>query len=297
MKLRNPLITNKLRKFYFKHFWKHREVKEYLLEHYKLDVSLRTLKRWKNNLKDPYWVHPQEPSPPVPKTAASQEQLNIITNFRKKTGYGPLIIKKVYNFDFSESTIKRIIKTNELSRGSKIENMRIHWVKWQRNHPNSLWQMDGTKSEEGHWILPIIDDCARYCIGLDKFKTISTKTVISYLEKLISKHDKPREILTDNGTEFGGIWKNSSEFDNWCNKKGIKHIRSRAHKPTTAGKVERFHGTLKTELPYCDYDLELFRYRYNHIRPHRSLYMKTPAEVYFSIQILINGVNFKQTKW
>jgi len=25
-------------------------------------------------------------------------------------------------------------------------------------------------------------------------------------------------------------------------------------------------------------------YRYNHIRPHRSLFMKTPVEVYFDLQ-------------
>lgn len=168
----------------------------------------------------------------------------------------------------------------------------IHWVKWQRDHPDSLWQMDGSKLSNGNWILPIIDDCSRYNIGLKQFKSITTKNVIDFLEELILIHDKPREILIYNGTEFGGIWKNNSTFDKWCKNQDIKHIRSRIHKPTTAGKLERFHGTHKGDIPYCENDYELSRYIYNHIRPHRSLHMKTPAEIYFSIQIRIKGVRF-----
>ena len=79
--------------------------------------------------------------------------------------------------------------------------------------------------------------------------------------------------------------------------KRIKHIRSRVHKPTTAGKVERFHQTVQNELPYCNNDFEMFRYRYNHIRPHGSLHMKTPAEVYFSLQIRIYGNQINEKKW
>ena len=64
----------------------------------------------------------------------------------------------------------------------------------------------------------------------------------------------------------------------------IKNVRFHCHKPTTMGKVERFHQTVTQELPYCNGDYELFRYRYNHIRPHMSLHYKTPAEVYFDLQ-------------
>ncbi|MFH1682625.1 MAG: DDE-type integrase/transposase/recombinase [Candidatus Woesearchaeota archaeon] len=229
--------------------------------------------------------------------AVNRRNTRRVVEFRKKTGWGAPIIKNVFKFECSESTIKRIIKSKGLSRGSKIENRRIHWVKWQRDHPDSLWQMDGSKLPDDSWILPVLDDCSRYCIGLKRFKTLTTRIVINYLEQLFKIHGLPREILTDNGTEFGGIWRNSSEFDRWCEKKGIRHIRSRIHKPTTAGKVERFHGTHKGDILYCNGDYELFRYRYNQIRPHRSLHMKTPAEVYFSLQIRINGVKFNQSKW
>lgn len=297
MKLKNSLITDKLRIFYFENKWSHKEVQCYLIEHYSVSVCIRTLKYWKKYLNEPLWQHPKLSKPPIPKRAINKQNRNRIIEFREKTGWGAFPIKHVFKLKCSESTIRRLIKSKGLSRGSKIENMRIHWVKWQRDHPDSLWQMDGSKLPNGKWILPIIDDCSRYNIGMRKFKTITTRIVTNFLEELMGVHGRPREILTDNGSEFGGMWKNNSTFDKWCNEQGIKHIRSRVHKPTTAGKIERFHGTHKAEISYCNEDYELFRYRYNHIRPHRSLHMKTPAEVYFSLQIRINGVGFYQSKW
>ncbi len=125
---------------------------------------------------------------------------------------------------------------------------------------------------------------------------MTTKGVINYLEKLFLIHGKPRELLTDNGIEFGGTSKNS-EFDKWCEKQGIKHLRTKISKPTTTGKVERHHATFKRDIVFAKEDIQLFLYRYNHIRPHRSLHMKTPADIYFDISIRIKGTGFKQGKW
>lgn len=296
MKLKNQLITKRLHIFYYKNKWNHKEVQTYLAENYNISVCIRTLKYWKKKIKDPSWKHPTITKPPVPSRALQEKELRKIIMLRKITGWGAIILKNIFKLECSESTIKRIIKVNGLSRGSKIENQRIHWVKWQRDHPDSLWQMDAHKDEEGNWLLPVIDDCSRYCIGIGKFKTLTTAIVTSYLEDLFKIHGVPRELLTDNGVEYGGVSKNS-EFDKWCKKLGIKHIRSRVHKPTTTGKIERHHLTYKNEISYCNNDIELFRYRYNQIRPHRSLHMKTPAEVYFDLQIRINGMKFIHSKW
>ncbi len=297
MKLKNKQILDELRKFYFRHQWTHKEVQQYLRDHYGIDLSTRTLKRWKQSLvKDPFWSGPCQPSA-VPVTKVLRCHIERIIRFREKTGYGPLILKHVFPFGFSESTYKRIIKANGLSRGSKMENIRVHWVKWQREHPDSLWQLDGSQNEDGTWTLPVIDDCSRYCIGIKKVMTQTTAEITAFLEELFKIHGIPREILTDNGSEFGGTSKNS-EFDEWCERWRIKHIRSRIHKPTTVGKVERHHLTLQQEISFCKGDLELFRYRYNHIRPHRSLNMKTPAQVYFDLQKRIKMSEPKpQERW
>ena len=112
---------------------------------------------------------------------------------------------------------------------------------------------------------------------------MTTANVIAVLEEAIAMHGKPREILTDNGPEFGGTSKDS-EFDKWCEKQGIIHIRSGVHKPTTVGKISAIQQTIKRELPNWNNDLELWRYQYNHERPHQSLHLLTPAVVYFQFR-------------
>ena len=183
----------------------------------------------------------------------------------------------------SPSTVKRMIRSSGLSRGSKMEGTKLKWVRFERPDPNYMWQMDGDQNDDGTWRVPVIDDCSRYCLVVPEIKQNTTKAMIEILEGLITIHDKPKQILTDNGPEFGGTSKDS-DFDKWCNKKGIQHIRSGVHKPTTVGKVSAIQKTIETELPYCNNDLELWRYRYNHERPHESLRGLAPAVVYFEFK-------------
>lgn len=292
MKLKHLLLLQDLKRKYYFLCWTHADVQQYLKADYNVVVSKRTLKRWKKRMLDSAWEGPTRPVPPPQKALSADKEYQVI-RIRRITGWGSYMFRELYGV--SESTCKRIIKRHGLSRGSKIENRRIHWVKWQRRHPDSLWQVDSWQLRDGSWVIDIIDDCSRFCIGIKRVTILDTHTVISFLDEKIRVHGTPREILTDNGAEHGQTSKYSM-FDEWCEKHDIKHLRSRTHKPTTTGKVERFHQTAQTELPYCNYDTELFRYRYNHIRPHRSLLGKRPAEIYFDQQIRLKGTTFTITK-
>lgn len=119
-------------------------------------------------------------------------------------------------------------------------------------------------------------------MALRKYQSITTEVVIQLLEEIMEMYGKPREILTDNGSVYGENREGDNEFDRWCLKKGIRHIRTGVHRPTTIGKVERLFLTVDCEISYCNNDLEYFRFRYNHVRPHRSLFGRTPADVYWS---------------
>src|SRR3989344_3352541 len=114
---------------------------------------------------------------------------------------------------------------------------------------------------------------------------LTTDIVRHILGDLINKHGKPREILTDNGSAYGST-SSHSRFDRWCNRRGIHHIRTKVHSPQTSGKVERLFKTMDEEMKFCKNDLERFRLRYNHFRPHSSLSGKKPAEVYFDFSSL-----------
>ena len=183
----------------------------------------------------------------------------------------------------SISTIKRIIKSSGLSKGSKMEGVKLKWVRFERPDPNDMWQIDGDENDDGTWRVPVEDDCSRYCLGVYEIEHNTTEATIAILEDCIRKHGKPKQILTDNGPEFGGLSKDS-DFDKWCEKQGIIHIRSGVHKPTTVGKISAIQRTIQVELPHWKGDTELWRMMYNHERPHESLRGLTPAEVYFQFK-------------
>lgn len=247
-------------------------------------VSPKTIRRWFIRFQSEDWNFKDNSTRPkrVHYKFNSNEFREII-RIRKMTGWDSKRIKKILEqkeIFMSKSHIEKVIRQANLQRYSAMKGIKLKWIRWQRKHPNTLWQLDGSGDENHGWILPVIDDCSRYCLGIAVIKDMTTKAVTSFLEKLFENHGKPRELLTDNGPEY------RNEFDRWCEKHEIKHIRSAIHKPTTVGKVERFHQTIDKELSYCNNDLEYFRYRYNHIRPHWSLDLLTPADVYFAFHKL-----------
>jgi transposase InsO family protein len=246
-------------------------------------VSIRTLKRWEKRLDRGDWDLTDSSTRPnmIHYKINSKIEKEVI-ELRKKTGWGQ---QKLYPYlkhlNISERSIKRILKKNNLCKETKIKGRRVKWVRWQRNHPNSLWQIDHTDEQDKFncYTLSVMDDCSRYSLALEKLNEVTTNNITHILDDIIKKNGKPKQILSDNGSAYGSKSKHS-KFDRWCRRRGIQHIRAKIHSPTTNGKVERLFKTMDEELDFCNNDLELFRMRYNHFRPHSSLKNKKPAEIY-----------------
>jgi len=253
-----------------------------------IDFDRRTLRRWwkKFNEEDKWNLEDADKTPNTIQIKFSKKERRIVEKIRKNFGYGPKktrIQAQNEGVDMSISTVKRIIKQTGLSKGSKMEGTKLKWVRFERLYPNDMWQIDGDENDDGSWKVPVVDDCSRYCLGVYEIKNNTTEATITILEDCIRRHGKPKQILTDNGPEFGGTSKDS-EFDKWCKKQEIIHIRSGIHKPTTVGKVSAIQRTIQSELPHWKGDLELWRMMYNHERPHESLRGLTPAVVYFQFK-------------
>ncbi len=252
---------------------------------YNFGCSLRTLQRWTKRLKETEWDLRDKSK--VPKTIhykITSEIENKVLKIRSKTGWGE---RKIADYipNISHKTINKILNKHKLTNPPKRRRKRIKYIRFERKHPNSLWQIDHSDQKiKDKWLISIIDDCSRYSIGLIPVNRVTTKVVTNILDKLIKIHGKPREILSDNGGAYG-LKSKHSKFDRWCNRRGIKHIRSAIHSPTTCGKVERLFQTIKKELPFC-IDINDFRMRYNHVRKHTSLKNQTPSEVYFDFSKL-----------
>ena len=249
-------------------------------------VTIRTLKRWISKLdNDDSWdLRDKTKRPKIIHYKITSEIEEEVIDLRNKTGWGASKLKFYIN-GISETSVRRILEKNNLTKSPKRRKRRIKYTRFEREHPNTMWQIDHSDQKiKGKWLISVIDDCSRYSIGLFVVNRVTTKVVTHILDELTKIHGKPREILSDNGSAYG-LKSKHSKFDRWCNRRGIKHIRSAVHSPITCGKVERLFQTIKRELPFCK-DINDFRMRYNHFRRHTSLYGQTPAEVYFDFKKL-----------
>jgi transposase InsO family protein len=88
-------------------------------------------------------------------------------------------------------------------------------------------------------------------------------------------------ILTDNGSAY-----RSRRHRATCHELGLRHSRTRAYRPRTNGKVERFIKTLTERWAYGQIygssaertaALASWLRTYNHVRPHSALDRQTPA--------------------
>jgi transposase InsO family protein len=148
-------------------------------------------------------------------------------------------------------TVYRILRREGLNHPLTKPRTKRTYTRWQRKHPNSLWQCD-PKLVGARWLITILDDHSRYVTASEIFKEGPTENVIRLLDQAINEYSKPREILTDHGSKFWSVRRGESSFDTYCQQQRIKHILGGIGKPTTQGKIERWFRT---------YDLEHARFQ------------------------------------
>jgi hypothetical protein len=263
------------------------QCRKILYAKYNYEVHNRTLQRWMNKLdnEEAWDLKDKSKRPKTIHRKITNEIEEKVVLIKKKTGWGERKIENL-KLGISHKSINKILRKHKLTNPSKQKKKRIKYIRWQREHPNSLWQIDHSdKQIEGKWVISVIDDCSRKSLAFVPVNRVTTDVVIKIIDDLIKIYGKPRQILTDNGSAYG-LKSKQSKFDRRCRKRGIEHIRGAIHSPTTTGKVERLFQTFKREIKFCNNNPELFRMRYNHFRPHMSLNGKTPDEVYNDFSLL-----------
>jgi len=271
-----------IRKEFFKLRIKHHsynQCRKILMAQFEHKVTLRTLYRWNKRHNETEWNFKDESKiPKIIHTKITPEIEKRILEIRLKTGWGQERIQDYV--PVSHWSVNKILRKHNLTLPQKRKKKRNKYIRFEREHPNTMWQIDHSDQKiKDKWLISIIDDHSRYSVGLIAVNRVTTSVVTQILDELGKVHGYPKQILSDNGSAYG-LKSKHSKFDRWCKRRGIHHIRSAIHSPTTCGKVERLFQTIKRELPFCK-DINDFRMRYNHFRRHKSLDNKTPAEVYF----------------
>ena len=137
-----------------------------------------------------------------------------------------------------------------------------------------------------------VDDHSRFIVCARLMVRANSRSVCGHFADAMRAYGVPDEILTDNGKVFTGRFgKNKVEvlFDRICRENGIDHLLTAPRSPTTTGKIERFHRTLRTEflqgrvfddLRHAQAELDAWVASYNHERPHQAKDMVTPASLF-----------------
>jgi transposase InsO family protein len=205
-----------------------------------------------------------------------------------------------HHLHISPASISRHLHHAGLVEPSPQKRPKSSYIRFAAEQPNERWQADFT-----HWrlagsthieILCWIDDHSRYAISITAHRRITTPIVLTEFHNAIARHGIPHSTLTDNGlvftTRLAGGKGGRNKFEAELRRLGVRQINSTPNHPTTCGKVERLHQTLKrwllkqpktATIEQLQHQLDAFTDEYNHRRPHRSLpHRATPAVVYTS---------------
>ena len=167
------------------------------------------------------------------------------------------------------------------------------FIRYEKDNCNEMWQTDFKgeflmADKKYCYPLNIFDDCSRFLImtapGLS-----TANMVIPTFKKAFYEYGMPESVLSDNGAQFAGFRQGFTQFEKWLMNHNVLPIHGRFKHPQTQGKIERMHRTMKNELlkhtvieniEDANVKLQMWRDKYNNLRPHEALGMRCPAEVY-----------------
>jgi transposase InsO family protein len=195
------------------------------------------------------------------------------------------------------SSVYRALVRNGLLDPAKRKRKRSDFRRWERGRAMELWQMDvmgGVHLADGSEVKVVtgIDDHSRFVVCAQVVRRATAGPVCDALAAAPRRHGVPEQILTDNGKVFTarfGLGPGPVRFDRICAENGIRHLLTAPYSPTTTGKVERLHKTMRAgffrrhesefaTIAELQAALDGWVVHYNCERPHQSLGMCPPAD-------------------
>ena len=195
------------------------------------------------------------------------------------------------------SSIYPTLVRHHLLEPTQRKRARSDYKRWERSRSMELWQMDivgrfhladATEVK----VVTGVDDHSRFCVCAQVVARATARPVCEALQWALRTHGVPDQILTDNGKVFTARFGQAPGpvlFDRICANNGIRHLLTAPFSPTTTGKVERFHKTIRSDF-LVDHDrvhdsieelqraLDEWVDEYNTERPHQSLGDRPPAQ-------------------
>lgn len=233
-----------------------------------------------------------------PKVEISLEERNAIVEASKEFGVGACylvpILERIYGIvQTNHMRVYHVLKEEGLLYTQARKHFRRKWIRYEREHSNSLWHVDWHEMKasvyKGKWILIYEDDASRYIVGYGIFDSPSSENSVGVLKEAMNEYGRPASILSDRGSSFYAIEaearsKGLTVFELYLMRNHIKQILSRVNHPQTNGKLEKLFDTVERGLAKGFSPLERCVYWYNCIKPHGALDLEraeTPVEAYY----------------
>jgi transposase InsO family protein len=228
-----------------------------------------------------------------PRSIAPAKALAIVELRRRRLIHGRIAV----SLGVSKSTVGRVLARAGLSRLRDLEPSEPV-VRYEHEHPGDLVHIDTKKLgrierpshrvtgnrrdrvEGAGWefLFVAVDDHAR--IGFtDLYPDEGKASAVQFLDNTVAYFGslgvRVRRVLTDNGSAF-----RSKTFAKACQRLGLKHSFTRAYRPQTNGKAERFiqsalrewaYGTVYNHSKDRAAMLDRWIHHYNWHRPHQGI--------------------------
>lgn len=98
----------------------------------------------------------------------SEEDQELILRYYRKYRLDPITVSRKIlrdqQIEIPKNTIWRVLKAGKIVVNTPAKQRQRKWVRWERDHTNSLWQTDYTQIG-GEWLIAYLDDASRFITG------------------------------------------------------------------------------------------------------------------------------------
>jgi putative transposase len=249
--------------------------------------------RWARKLYQRYLENKRFPFPnrpgrkPMPIPVETQK---LVEETYQKTPIGAVKMEQFLDYQsmhVPHNTIHTILRAKGFAQEQPKKSKKRKYCRFERRHSNSLWHIDYCEID-GKQVVAILDDASRFIVACQEFDRATAENATKALEQAINSYGVPKQLLSDNGTHFLSMIRESCPepqdniFQQTMKHYGIKHIKTRIHHPQTNGKMERWFGTAKRLKKHYG-NIEKTVSAYNDDIFHLSLtngHLRTPSQAF-----------------
>ena len=242
-------------------------------------------------LKQPRTTQRYEPKPAADEHALRERIIELARDYGRYGYRRVTALLRMEGWLVNPKRVQRIWRQEGLKVPKKQPKRARLWlndgscIRLRAERKDHVWAYDFLyhRTHEGRpfRLLAIVDEYTRECLAIEVERKLDSEKVLEQLGELFVQRGIPEHIRSDNGPEF-----TAEVVRDWMSRLGVGTLFIEPGSPWENGYVESFNGKLRDELLNGEifYTLkeakvliEMWRQRYNRLRPHSSLGYRPPG--------------------